>query len=207
MCVYIYNLVQFLAHIRWSKNASSFPLLCDRGVNNMWGHRVRSSSCKNFLRALLRMRRWKVEGRDLGGAEGRESSGQRTEQAECCLGPLQPPFLPTRLALSFQASAQMSDILRRAALTSSLESPLSTSPPVSFLSEHLPNHNVEEEMATHSSVLAWRIPGAGEPGGLPSLGSHKSWTRLKRPSSSSNHSVSSLRSGLYLSFHGSVTSP
>ena len=28
-------------------------------------------------------------------------------------------------------------------------------------------------MATHSSVLAWRIPGAGEPGGLPSLGSHR----------------------------------
>ena len=27
-------------------------------------------------------------------------------------------------------------------------------------------------MATHSSVLAWRIPGMGEPGGLPSLGSH-----------------------------------
>ena len=31
-------------------------------------------------------------------------------------------------------------------------------------------------MATHSSVLAWRIPGAGEPGGLPSMGSHRSDT-------------------------------
>ena len=31
---------------------------------------------------------------------------------------------------------------------------------------------LEKEMATRSSVLAWRIPGAGEPGGLPSLGSH-----------------------------------
>ena len=30
-----------------------------------------------------------------------------------------------------------------------------------------------EEMATHSSVLAWRIPGTGEPGGLPSMGSHR----------------------------------
>ena len=30
-----------------------------------------------------------------------------------------------------------------------------------------------KEMATHSSVLAWRIPGMGEPGGLPSLGSHR----------------------------------
>ena len=33
-------------------------------------------------------------------------------------------------------------------------------------------HALEKEMATHSSVLAWRIPGTGEPGGLPSLGSH-----------------------------------
>ena len=34
-------------------------------------------------------------------------------------------------------------------------------------------HASEKEMATHSSVLAWRIPGTGEPGGLPSLGSHR----------------------------------
>ena len=31
-------------------------------------------------------------------------------------------------------------------------------------------HALEKEMATHSSVLAWRIPGMGEPGGLPSMG-------------------------------------
>ena len=36
---------------------------------------------------------------------------------------------------------------------------------------------LEKEMATHSRVLAWRIPGTGEPGGLLSLGS-QSWTRL-----------------------------
>ena len=34
-------------------------------------------------------------------------------------------------------------------------------------------HALEKEMATHSSVLAWRIPGTGEPGGLPSPGSHR----------------------------------
>ena len=34
-------------------------------------------------------------------------------------------------------------------------------------------HAVEEEMATHSSVLAWRIPGTGEPGGRLSMGSHR----------------------------------
>ena len=43
-------------------------------------------------------------------------------------------------------------------------------------------------MATYSSVLAWRIPGAGEPGGLPSMGSH-SWTQLKRLSSSSSENA------------------
>ena len=39
--------------------------------------------------------------------------------------------------------------------------------------ERLHFHALENEMATHSSVLAWRIPGTGEPGGLPSLGSHR----------------------------------
>ena len=33
--------------------------------------------------------------------------------------------------------------------------------------------NTEKEMATHASVLAWRILGTGEPGGLPSMGSHR----------------------------------
>ena len=36
-----------------------------------------------------------------------------------------------------------------------------------------PFHALEKEMATHSSVLAWRIPGTGEPGGPPSMGSHR----------------------------------
>ena len=34
-------------------------------------------------------------------------------------------------------------------------------------------HALEKEMATHSSILAWRIPRTGEPGGLPSMGSHR----------------------------------
>ena len=34
-------------------------------------------------------------------------------------------------------------------------------------------HALEKAMATHSSVLAWRIPGTGEPGGLPSMGLHR----------------------------------
>ena len=34
-------------------------------------------------------------------------------------------------------------------------------------------HALEKEMATNSSVLAWRIPGTGKPGGLPSMGSHR----------------------------------
>ena len=61
-------------------------------------------------------------------------------------------------------------------------------------------HELEKEMATHSSVLAWRIPGKGEPGGLPSMGS-QSWTRLKRLSSS-NH-IQGCKNSLKLSFWGS----
>ena len=38
---------------------------------------------------------------------------------------------------------------------------------------HFHFHALEKEMATHSGVLAWRIPGMGEPGGLPSMGSHR----------------------------------
>ena len=52
-------------------------------------------------------------------------------------------------------------------------------------------HALEKEMAAHSSVLAWRIPGTGEPGGLPPVGLH-SRTRLKRLSSSSSSSSSSV---------------
>ena len=39
---------------------------------------------------------------------------------------------------------------------------------------------VEEEMTTHSSILAWRIPWTDEPGGLQPMGSYKSRTRLKQ---------------------------
>ena len=46
-------------------------------------------------------------------------------------------------------------------------------------------NGMEKEMAAHSSVLAWRIPGTGEPVGLPSMGS-QSQTRLKQLSSSSS---------------------
>ena len=38
---------------------------------------------------------------------------------------------------------------------------------------HFHFHALEKEMAAHSSVLAWRIPGTGEPGGLPSMGSRR----------------------------------
>ena len=50
--------------------------------------------------------------------------------------------------------------------------------PTEFLREGMINlppcfHALEKEMATHSSVLAWRIPGTGEPGGLLSMGLHR----------------------------------
>ena len=49
-------------------------------------------------------------------------------------------------------------------------------------------HALEKEMATHFSVLAWRIPGSAEPSGLLPMGSH-SWTRPKQLSSSSSGKV------------------
>ena len=47
------------------------------------------------------------------------------------------------------------------------------------------SHALEKEMATHSSILAWRIPGMRQPDGLPSLGLHRGRQRKKRLSSSS----------------------
>ena len=44
---------------------------------------------------------------------------------------------------------------------------------VGHMTESLHFHELEKEMATHSSLLAWRIPGIEEPGGLPSMGSHR----------------------------------
>ena len=41
------------------------------------------------------------------------------------------------------------------------------------ITEQVHFHALEKEMANHSSVLAWRIPGTGDPGGLPSMGSHR----------------------------------
>jgi len=58
----------------------------------------------------------------------------------------------------------------------------------------------EKEMATHSSVLAWRIPGAGEPSGLPSMGSHRvrhDWSDLAAPAWQVNFVLLSYQ-GIYI---------
>ena len=58
---------------------------------------------------------------------------------------------------------------------------------VLYISIHL-----EKEMATHSSVVAWRIPGMGEPGGLPSMGSHRvghDWSNLAAAAAYSSHNL------------------
>ena len=59
-------------------------------------------------------------------------------------------------------------------------------------------HALEKEMATHSSVLAWRIPGTGEPGGLPSMGSHRvghDWCNL---------AAAAADSFMYLTFYWNI---
>ena len=51
-------------------------------------------------------------------------------------------------------------------------------------------HALEKEMATHSSILAWRIPGTEEPGGLPSMGSHRvghDWSDLAAAATPPQH--------------------
>ena len=51
-------------------------------------------------------------------------------------------------------------------------------------------HALEKELATHSSVLAWRIPGTGEPGGLPSMGLHRvghDWSDLAAAAAAFEH--------------------
>ena len=48
---------------------------------------------------------------------------------------------------------------------------------------------LEKEMATHSGILAWRIPQTEEPGGLQSMGPQNSWTKLSNKQSQRNHSL------------------
>jgi len=61
-------------------------------------------------------------------------------------------------------------------------------------------HALEKEMATHSSVLAWRIPGTGEPGGLPYMGSHRVghyWSDLAAAAAADHCAVSFWEKELY----------
>ena len=68
-------------------------------------------------------------------------------------------------------------------------------------------HALEKEMATHSSILAWRIPGTGEPGGLPSLGSHRvghDWSDLAA-AAAVNHNKNNMKKNvcmyIYMKLH------
>ena len=63
---------------------------------------------------------------------------------------------------------------------------------------------MEKAMATHSSVLAWRIPGTGEPGGLPSMGSHRvghDWSDLAAAMFESEQQKGCLLQGLPLTIN------
>ena len=59
-------------------------------------------------------------------------------------------------------------------------------------------HALEKEMATHSSILAWRTPGTEEPSGLPSMGSHRvghDWSDLVAAAAAANEDMDSLFTG------------
>ena len=65
-------------------------------------------------------------------------------------------------------------------------------------------HALEKEMATHSSGLAWRIPGTGEPGGLPSMGSRRvghNWSDLAAAAASSQAALSAVTTILNFLFN------
>ena len=62
---------------------------------------------------------------------------------------------------------------------------------------------LEKEMATHSSVLAWRIPGTGEPGGLPSMGLHRvgyDWSNLAAAAAAADSTFSQNQESLWTFF-------
>ena len=91
------------------------------------------------------------------------------------------PFTPSlEVQIPFQASLPIldpgSEAQRSTHGRSTLgwESPMESRNQCFFLLDFLFCIEVlEKEMATHSSILAWRIPGTGKPAGLPSMGSHR----------------------------------
>ena len=69
-------------------------------------------------------------------------------------------------------------------------------------------HALEKEMATHSSVLAWRIPGTGEPGGLPSMGLHRvghDWSDLA--AAASRHGLAATRRNTPIKWYTNIWCP
>ena len=72
-------------------------------------------------------------------------------------------------------------------------------------------HALEKEMATHARVLAWRIPGTGKPGGLPSMGSHRvghDWRDLAAAAAcSSMHGILQARIPEWIAMPSSRGSP
>ena len=79
--------------------------------------------------------------------------------------------------------------------------------PLSYFTFTFHFHTLEKEMVTHSSVYAWRIPGTGEPGGLPSMGSHgvrHDWSDLAAAASHSTGTPGSSGRQVSLVFMTSV---
>ena len=86
------------------------------------------------------------------------------------ISPIPACLIPKRISFSVKTPAYLQGFPGGSAVNNlpAIQEPQEMR--VRCLGQEIP---LEEEMATHSSVHAWRIPGTGEPGGLPSLGSHR----------------------------------
>ena len=99
----------------------------------------------------------------LGKTEGRRISGQ--QRMRCLDGIIDS----TNMSLS-----KLQEILKvREAWHAAVHGVAKSRAQLSDFTFTFPFHALEKEMATHSSVVAWRIPGTEEPSGLPSMGSHR----------------------------------
>ena len=108
-----------------------------------------------------------------GGGKTYKKRSQRVGGLSCACAHSLSLFLPLSLSLLFASFGSACKSHGQRSLVGCSPWGLEESDTTERLHFHFSFHALEKEMATHSSVLAWRIPGMREPGGLPSMGLHR----------------------------------